>query len=116
MEVRALAAESAIRDLQSDMVASTELIKALADQLAQFAKYIEASRLQFEAIENQNDLLCKRVEADNELLKSLEAQNAQLAKDLEVGRLRTNRLIGKCIAIGLLAIAGLAIAVRTAME
>jgi chromosome segregation ATPase len=116
IESRVLAVESSIHDLQSEMLASTDLIKALADQNAQFAKYIEASRLQFEVIENQNGILVKKVKANSELLISLEAKNSQLAKDVEVERLRVSRLTGLCIAVGVVAVIGLAMVVRLSFQ
>jgi hypothetical protein len=116
IDTRVLAAESSIHDLQSEMLASTELIKALADQNAQFAKYIEASRLQFETLGNENGILIKRVESDSELLNTLEAKNAQLAKNVEVERMRVNRLTGICVTIGLMATTALALAMSQALR
>jgi hypothetical protein len=45
MESRIAATEAAASDLHGQMLASSELIKALADQNAQLIKRIEASRL-----------------------------------------------------------------------
>lgn len=91
-EARTIAAEAAIEDLKTEMLTSSELIKALADQSEQFSRYIDASRLQFEAIEKQNGLLAKRVESDSALIKGLESYNLRLVKDVEVERVRVNRL------------------------
>ena len=116
IEARALIAESRIHDLQSEMQAATELIKELADQNAEFAKYIEASRFQFESIEKQNSLLFQRVESDSELLKGFESYSRRLAKDIEAERLRVHRLTGICIAVGVLAVAGVAMGVRLSLQ
>ena len=45
LETRLLAMEVAFADLQSQLLASSELIKALADQNAQLVKGIEANRV-----------------------------------------------------------------------
>ena len=153
-----VSSDADIHDLQIEMLAATDLIKALAAQNAQFAKYIESSRFQFEANEKQSSLLAKRVESDGELLKVLESQNARLAKDVEdtrlqfgaiekqngllakrveadsalikglesynlrlvkdveIERARVNRLNSICIAIGVVAVAGLAMAVRLSLQ
>lgn len=44
LEARAAALETAVSDLQGQMLASSELIKALAEQNAQLIKRIEANR------------------------------------------------------------------------
>jgi hypothetical protein len=111
-----ISVETAIRDLQNEMLASADLLKALADQQAHLVKLLEANGLRIESLESQNSLLLKRLELDGERLAGLEAQCAQLAKDVEVERSRTGRLISACIAIGLMAVAGLAMALRTAMQ
>jgi hypothetical protein len=45
IDARVLALEAAVADLHSQMLASSELIKALADQNAQLVRRIESNRL-----------------------------------------------------------------------
>ncbi len=45
LEARVVALEAAVSDLQGQMLASSELIKALADQNAQLVQRIETSRV-----------------------------------------------------------------------
>lgn len=108
--------EAAVRDLQSEMLATTELLKSLAEQQGHIAQLIEANGQRWESLENQKDLLIKRVEADNERVKILETHNARLAKDVQVERSRVNRLVGLCIVVGVVAVAGLAMAVRLSLQ
>lgn len=127
----------ALIDIQTQVRASLEITNALAEQSLRFADFVEVTRQQFEVVEKQshqliarleadglaiqvlekqNSLLIKKIDTYSELLKSLEAQNVQFAKEVEVERSRTSRLTGMCIAIGLIAVAGLVMAVRTAMQ
>ena len=127
----------AVADLQNQVRASLEVTNALAEQSERFADFVEATRQHFEAtekqnrklierldtdelaiktLEKQNDLLAKRVESDSALIKGLESYNLRLAKEVEVERVRVNRLNSICIAIGVVAVAGLAIAVRLSLQ
>ena len=45
LQVQLVAAEAAVSDLHNQMVASSELIKALADQNTQLIKRVEANRI-----------------------------------------------------------------------
>jgi DNA-binding Xre family transcriptional regulator len=72
--------------------------------------------LAIKTLEKQNDLLAKRVESDSALIKGLESYNLRLVKDVEVERMRVNRLNNICIAIGVVAVAGLAMAVRLSLQ
>ncbi len=127
----------AVADLQNQVRASLEITNALAEQSVRFADFVEATRQSFDAVEkqnrhliarlesdalaiksleDQNDLLLKRVEADGDLLKVLEVQAAQLAKDVETERSLVRRLTGTCIAVGVVAVAGLAMTVHLAIQ
>jgi DNA-binding Xre family transcriptional regulator len=116
LDFPAISVENAVHDLQVEMLASADLINILAEQQANMTKLIEAGRLQFETLEKQNDLLVKRVESDSALIKGLESYNLRLVKDVEVERVRVNRLNSICIAIGVVAVAGLAMAVRLSLR
>ena len=127
----------AVADLQNQVRASLEITNALAEQSERFADFVEATRQHFEATEKQNrklierldmdelaikilekhnDLLVKRVESDSALIKGLESYNLRLVKDVEVERARVNRLNSICIAIGVVTVAGLAMAVRLSLQ
>ncbi len=127
----------AVADLQNQVRATLEVTNALAEQSERFADFVEATRQHFEAtekqnrklierldmdelaiktLEKQNDLLAKRVESDSALIKGLESYNLRLVKDVEVERMRVNRLNNICIAIGVVAVAGLAMAVRLSLQ
>ncbi len=136
-ELRNAWAEAAIGDLHSEMLASTDLIKALADQQAQFAKYIEATRQQLETVDKQNQQFAARLELDQLSIKALEDQNIILVKRSDVDRAalktieekyiylsnlaeseraRVSRLNNICIAIGLMAATGIAMVLRLSSQ
>lgn len=130
-------AEVAIEDLHNRMLASTDLIRVLADQQAQLAKSLEAARHQVEEVESQNQQLVARLELDQQSIKALEdaigplvkqlesnfvlqrnleAKNAHLASEIVIERLRVNRLTSVCIGNGLIAVIGFAMVVRLALQ
>jgi hypothetical protein len=116
LDFSAISVENAVHDLQVEMLASVDLINALADQQANITKLIESSRLKIESLEKQNYLLVKRVESDSELINGLESYTLRIVKGVEVERARVNRLHSICIAIGVVAVAALAMAVRLSLQ
>ena len=97
-------------ELQSQFHATLEILNTLAEQSEHFAEFVEAARQNFEETEKQIARLTHRAESDSALIKGLESYNLRLAKEVELQRLHLRRMNGVGIAIGLIAIAGFAMA------
>ena len=67
--------------------------------------FVEATRQSLEEIQKQQQQLMALVKSDERVMKAL-----------ETGRARISRLTGICLATGLVALAGLALAIRLALQ
>ncbi len=106
----------ALVELQSEMIASTELLKNLADQNSRIAEFMDATQTRFNVLEDSNTRLVNQLATDRLILKALESQNNQLTKNIESNTAQIKQLIGICLAVAVVALSSLAIAVHLAMK